>query len=849
VLPGVVTLVLLALLLLAEPLLVPGNVLLPLTPDDFPAWQAGRDPSELQRHPHPNWCMSDVLHLLIPGLQVNAQAFAKGELPLWDGSQALGLPHLHQVHYGVLYPPAWLPVALGMSGLAWMACLHLLVAGLGMLTYLRTIGRSASAATLGALAFAFSAWVTARLQSFPVVGAAVWAPWVLWGLEQGALTARLRPRLLAAVALGLSFLAGFPQISLWVLVLALVVELVRAVVLRWQRQAWRAPLMLNAGALALGLVLAVPQLLPTLDYLRHDSLRTEQTPAAVASAGLEAPLLWHLLIPDRYASVAVPGLHPLAILDLEQAQLPGALNRAETSMSVGVVGLLLACLAILFGRGWRTRTYALLAVVVLTLLTWSSLLEAAATVLPLLRFGNPKRLLMVSTFALAVLAAGGLDLLRGHRLRVTVTGWGLAILLAAAALVARLSVPSAVEPQDIDYWAGRIGDRSGLPGMGAEQVLATIPADSFRYASQDAARGAWLALAVAVLTVVLVRPKRRPTVEGWETRVRTAPWLLVAVLVAELLAGAWPMLRAADVATVSEHPGRIGALRRPELAALALETGQADAAPPRIARFGDLPPWLRPDLPGLFGLSDLQCYAPMAPRRLTELLDALEPGMVLSGSAIGGFRRVEALQSPLVDLLGVTALLTDREDLQPDGWSERGRVGAVRVLANDEVLPRAFVAPVVEVHEDPGPRLERLVSPFFDPRRVAVLEDVEQAALVAAWDAAPADETLRGVTIESYAPGSLELRVEEGSPGVLVLGEGWHDGWRAREGDRELVVWRADHALLALPIENRYEHRVTLRFDPPLVRGALWTGGVGWAATLLGLLLLGGARRRVAGGA
>src|SRR5262245_6109 len=102
-LPAVLALAIACVLLVGESLL-PGRLFLPLTPDDFPEWQAGRSDAVLQRHPHPNWCMSDVLHLLVPGLAVSASAAARGELPLWDDSQALGVPHLHQVHYGVLYP-------------------------------------------------------------------------------------------------------------------------------------------------------------------------------------------------------------------------------------------------------------------------------------------------------------------------------------------------------------------------------------------------------------------------------------------------------------------------------------------------------------------------------------------------------------------------------------------------------------------------------------------------------------------------------------------------------------------------------------------------------------------------
>src|SRR5262249_28823765 len=147
-LPAVIVLVVLCTLLVGESLL-PGRLFLPLTPDDFPEWQAGRDPATLQLHPHPNWCMSDVLHLLVPGLAVNAAAAARGELPVWDASRALGVPQLHEVHFAVLSLPAWLPVVFGFNGLAWLALLHLLVAGLGTLAYLNAIGRTRLAALSG----------------------------------------------------------------------------------------------------------------------------------------------------------------------------------------------------------------------------------------------------------------------------------------------------------------------------------------------------------------------------------------------------------------------------------------------------------------------------------------------------------------------------------------------------------------------------------------------------------------------------------------------------------------------------------------------------------------------------
>jgi len=877
-------LVLLALLLVGEALL-PGNLFLPLTPDDFPEWQAGRDPTTLQHHPHPNWSMSDVLHLLVPGLSVTEAAARAGHLPLWDDSQALGVPHLHEVHYGVLYPPAWLALAFGLHGLAWMALLHLVVAGAGTLLFLSAIGRSRIAALAGALCFMAGAWVTARLHSFPVAGAAVWLPWIMLGLERGAAAAapraRTRWRMLAAAAVALSLYAGFPQVSLLALALAAVVELCRCLeALRVARRG-HAPRMarallptLAAGALTLllGVLLALPQLLPTLDYLRNDSARSEQTSASLAADALELPLLWQLLVPHRYATPELTGVHPLALRDLRAAQIPASINNAETAMGVGVVGLLLALLAIVFGRGWRTRAFAVVACATLLLLCWPALLGLAGDWIPLLRFGSPKRLLVLSSFALAVLAAGGLDLARGRQLRVTVTAWVLALVVTFLGLVARTTVPSAELPSDIDQWAQSIVASTG-GGHTPAEVLAVVPLDNFLVSAETASRGALVCILAGVFAILVFRPRRRATVEGWSTIARTTPAVLVGALAIELFIGGWPSLRAAPDVAVTARPSEIGALQRPQLAELAAATGADEAVPPRVLRFGNDPPWLRPNLPVLFGLADVQCYAPMAPRRLTELLDAMEPGMVVSGSAIGGLLRPATLSSPLLDLLGVRALLTSDATLtealcRAAGWREAGAVGGVRVLANTEALPRAFVATRAEVLADGAARLARLTAPDFDPRTTVVLEEPLPPALAAALSmpppaAASGENAIdpaahaptqspaqlsesRTVNISLWKPGLVQLRVSAGGPAVLVVSESWHAGWRARArpvqdspGDdvwASLPVLRADHALLALPLESREDLVVELQFDPPLVSWALAFGAAAWL-TWLGLLL------------
>ena len=798
-----------------------GRVLLPLAPDDFPAWQADWPPQARTPHPHPNWCMSDVLHLLIPGLEVNRESFSRGRLPRWDASQALGLPHIDEVHYSVFYPPAWIPLWLGLQGLGLLAWLHLVLAGGGCLLYLRALGRSSWAALIGALAFALSAWITARLQSFPVVGAAVWLPWILWGLERGG----RRGLLVAALSVAASMFAGFPQVTIWVLSLSGGLELVRALRSRLRRE----PALPRFGravlALSLGLLLSAPQLLPTMHFLTTQSARGEQNLEQITHQALELPMLAHLVAPDYYATAGVPGYQPLGLGVIDQALTPPALNRAEVALGIGTLGLMLALLGLLFGRGWVERCFAATLLLLLLLLLWPGALRLATSVFPPLRLGNPKRVLLLCTLALSVLAASGVDLLRRRRPRHAVAGAAFALGLALVSTLLLLKVPEAGTEQAVRAWAGSLIDQFGVTDATVDAVLGLVPVADFQSAAAAARRSASIALVFSLLAAVLMLSL------WWRGRSRPAGWLgplLGAFLAAELLLSAYPLLRALPVKSVvaaGSTSTALDGLRAPELvqAIHAIHAIRANGAsrtaasapggpPPRIGRLFNQPSDLRPNFPGLFGLQDLQAYAPMLSLRMVELLDAISPGMSLSGSALGGFLDPSRLSLPAVDLLGLNLLLS-RQPETPPGFVAAGQVGSIRLLWNTEALPRAWHVRRAERIDDSRERLRRITSPEFEPSALAFLEE-PLPEIVSAHPLDPVGP--RPVRVQKYAPGDLELELGSGPAGLVVISESWHPGWRAWIDGRETGLQRADHALLGVWVEAGGPQRIHLQFRPTM---------------------------------
>ena len=84
--------------------------------------------------------------------------------------------------------------------------------------------------------------------------------------------------------------------------------------------------------------------------------------------------------------------------------------------------------------------------------------------------------------------------------------------------------------------------------------------------------------------------------------------------------------------------------------------------------------------------------------------------------------------------------------------------------------------------------------------------------------------------IERYAPEEVRVRVETPQPAVLILLDAFDQGWTATlESGLVLPIMRAN-ALVRAVVVPAGVHRVTFRYETPLLR-------VGAAASLAGMLL------------
>lgn len=288
-------------------------------------------------------------------------AWRHGQMPLWNPYELAGYPLLANSQSGALYPPhiavglAHLPTPLGLTLLAWF---HLAWAGLGVYFVTRRLGGSKLGAAVGGASFTLSSFMLAWTALPSVIETVSWIPWMLaatlWLFQAER---RGKPFSLLALSTGMMFLAGHLQFCAYGLLAALTAAVWQTLpnVKRNSRSA-----LLFVGAMALGCLIAAPQLVPVLDYGQFSHRR-----GAPSEEGYEA-YVSSALQPFELATLASPtalgdprefaaGAEGKAPAYWPQFVKPGA-NFAESAVGIGPL-----VLTLLFLVPWRRRGVGLFA--------------------------------------------------------------------------------------------------------------------------------------------------------------------------------------------------------------------------------------------------------------------------------------------------------------------------------------------------------------------------------------------------------------------------------------------------------------------------------------------------------
>ncbi len=755
----------------------------------------------------------DLVSFLFPTYRFAAASLRAGEIPLWNPHLYGGAPFLADMQTGLFYPLNLLLFLLApdfsYKAMEGMAVFHVFLAGLFMYFCLRYLdsgegqggptGRwRVPAALLGAIAYMFSDLFIVHLGNLNLIAVAAWLPLIALLFWRALRTRRWGWAVGAGMALGISTLAGHLQITLYIglaLVVMATVESVAAYRCARHRSKGNPPascrlpfavcvlwplLALAVTALvAVGLSALV--LLPAFEYTRL-SPRAELSYRDAARYSLVPALLGEMLVPALFSS-------------REPSLYWGVWDRVAAGY-LGILPLILAGLAILLRRGRQVRLFVVLAIVALLLaLGGESVVHGwAYRLLP--GFGQlraPARFIFVSDFALAALAALGLERLLnplGRRPRKALqAAWrGLLWLGGAATVVggawAYLVIFQAQDRDPTLFW------RVSAAGSGVILALLLLGASL-----------AWLAARLS-----------------GRLRRGTLAWLAVGLVFLDLASlGAYTDLGDKPPTAGFDHPQVVRFL-------------QADAGFFRIDSRTDVWGVWQPDLalvPALSGVDG-------AGSGLYDVSGVDNPLVVADVARY--WEGTGGRSTRLYDLLGVRYVLGSKGVVLD--WNKFTLAfdgdPTVNVYRNETALPRAFMVYRAEVaanHEDAWARLHR---PDFDPATTVILEGGRPL------ENAPDGQAT--VQVVRYEPDALEIEVNTPAEGYLFLSDPFYPGWQAQVDGQPAALLRANYAFRAVAVPAG-SHRVTMLFRP----GSWWAGLGISLATGLALLLgasVGLARRR-----
>lgn len=709
----------------------------------FPPWSAQYG------MPVKNNAMPDVITQIYPWKKITIDSWKLGQIPLWNPYSFSGTPHAANYQTAVFSPINLLFFLLPFLD-AWSISILLqpLLAGIFMYIFLRCLDRSKEGSLVGSIAFMFCGFLTVWMAYGTLGWAVLWLPLTLTGVLMHIDKRAWWKPVLVAGATAWSLLSGHFQMSAYVLIATVGFIIYLSI----QKKQWRAGVELGIGTLS-GLMLASPQILPSLEAYSK-SVRSELFTQA---GGIAWQYLVTVFAPDFYGN-------PVTRNDWFGFY-------AEWASYIGVMPLLFAMYAIV-RRAKGIGFFVALALISFLIATPSPINAFIIGLkVPALSTSYAARIIVLTSFALAILSSFGADTLRDDWKKKRVRdfasyGMGLVIFL-----VMLWTVVLIIKPFDVDKLA--IAKRNLILPTGIALTFCALGLLGF--------------------------------VKRWKTS-----YMIVLVFIvltgADVLryAGKWMPFDSREYA----YP------QVDILSFLKKEVGYE-----RI--FGNV----GGEVTNGFALFGIEGYDAVYQKRYGEFIRSVSDGKIMTPErSVVQFPKIGTFSERALQLLGVRYVVHRLSDGR-FGWAypywqypyytSIYRNNHYEVFKSDKVLARAFLASSFIVRTDPQSILDALYS-----------QDLIQTVIV---ESEPEITPAKGeglAEIVRYTPNEVIIRTRAPVPKLLFLSDVYDAGWKATIDGKAAQVHRADYAFRSVSVPAG-EHTVRMVYWPKSFVVGLWLAAAG----------------------
>jgi hypothetical protein len=618
-----------------------------------------------------------------------------------------------------------------------------------MYLYLKELKLKLPAAVFGAITFAFSSYLLVWLELNTVGHAALWLPLALWSLHKG--TNKKRYYLITIISLVSSLLAGHVQTSLYLVIFTSIYYFhLHPITASKFSLKKLSPLIL---ILLTTLILTGIQYLPALILLKH-SPRANSDPKIFSQFLLPPKQLVTLLAPDYFGNPATGNFW--------------SRDYGEFAIYFGLAATILAISAILTRKkspAQKLYTYVFLLTLLFALNEPFSYIPSLLKI-PILSSSAPARLLFLTQFAGAVLAAIGYQQFSNH--------------------------PDTV--------------KRSLKLIGGTLIIIWIVTLIHFGLNKDSV--------IAAQTKVSLKNLIVPTcllfgfVLTWFTKKKLAVkhrnfvhLLVFANLLISVSYFGYKYLPFSDMEFTFPSS--------PPLEFLSKTAGNF-----RI--FGDYTASITSNLWTPYHLNSLEGYDSLYISRYGELLAAAANLGVPAASIPRSDANLEPnhddfFRRRLQDVLGVKYLF-DKNDFPKSAWEPDlnrfppGRYQLIwqhdkfKIYENLQSQPRAFLVPSFQVLKTDQELLARFFESSWDPSKQVLLETDPAFVYPDYSKSSEAAVTTfpSWVNIDIYTPNVVSMKVSTPIPQFLFLSDEYYPDWQATIDNKPLPIMRANYAFRAV---------------------------------------------------
>ncbi len=719
----------------------------------------------------------DNLRIFYPLRRISMDEIKSLTVPLWNPYVFSGNTLLGTYQSAIFHPLGFLFLILPQID-AWSLIIIVSPIFCYFFTYLylQELGLSKTASFFGSVVFSLSLFsIVWWEESFMSYYSCLFLPLALYSVEKIFKKIEWWNFLLLVAALAFSILSGWFQMSMY---LYLFVFLYSGLQLFKTKKI--GPLVLIAAAFILSALISFIHLLPSFEALKYSPRDTTDVRYLFNEYLLRLPDIARFLVPDLHGSPATYNYF-------------GRGFYYERVMYVGIPALFFILYEMLTVKvSAKEWFYKAVSVVSLSLALYipTSWFILYSLGLPLVTKVIPSRILYLSMFSFAVLAAYGFE---KYLSKVDMKKTLFSLLFIALALL------------KIHMLAKNSGPLLEIPPQDLSISLRNI----------------YLQFAFLVATSVFI-------LLGSFKKIKTiAVVCIIAVAIAGSFYFANKYLYFSQRQFVFPQNQVFSQLKN---AGIGID---------RVVSAGDA--YVERNMFAYYGLQSPEGYDSIYISRYGELINS----MTKNGKYFSSIPRADAkifvdnknrfnasiYYSRIAQILGIKYVVEPAKDgLAPTPnfkkvWSD----DKFNISSYDSALPRYFLAGDYVVEKNPQAILNRLYDSNFDISKKLVLEE----SLGKHLDSLPQGK----VTLDSYKPNRVLFDVDTEGNKLLFLSDNYFAGWKVYVDGAENKIYRADYSFRAVFVPKG-QHKVSFIYDPTSFRVGLWVTIASIGATIAVAILI-----------